>query len=329
MSSSEAGYKTPEAEYNTPPALIAFTLAILVLCFMAFSVVYLCKYCLVSVLHSWAFHQSFSGSLLRPSSTNRSSSIGLDPSMLQTFPTFVYSSVKDLRSLECAICLLEFEDDSLIRLLTICCHVFHQECIDLWLYSHKTCPVCRTNLEEHKSGEGEISGSSGGADIRIDIITDMATQGSGGHQGTGGEDHSCSDEHYHNNNGVQQEHKFARSHSTGHSIVFRGEEEENDDKYTLRLPQHIIRGRHHYSKSCTSFQEMQMTTSTRPCSNCGFVESSSKLMIISKLEKEKYTSASKPQRRFERHMDTWILPSDFNLSMTCTYNPRYSLLSKK
>ncbi|KAL1370759.1 hypothetical protein AAHE18_01G083400 [Arachis hypogaea] len=273
MSSSEAGYKTPDGEYNTPPALIAFTLAVLVLCFMAFSVVYLCKYCFVSVLHSWAFHQSFSGSLLRPSSTNRSSSIGLDPSMLQTFPTFVYSSVKDLRSLECAICLLEFQDDSLIRLLTICCHVFHQECIDLWLYSHKTCPVCRTNLEEHKSGEGEISGSSGGADIRIDIITDMATQGSGGHQGTGGEDHSCNDEHDHNNNGVQQEHKFARSHSTGHSIVFRGEEEEKDDKYTLRLPRHIIRGRHHYSKSCTSFQEMQMTTSTRPCSNCGFVES--------------------------------------------------------
>ncbi|MED6147440.1 hypothetical protein PIB30_044047 [Stylosanthes scabra] len=301
MSSSEAGYKTPEAEYNTPPALIALTLAILVLCFMAFSIVYLCKYCLVSIIHSWAFHRSFSGSLVRPSSTNRSSSIGLDPSMLQTFPTFVYSSVNDLHNknkygLECAICLLEFQDDSLIRLLTYCCHVFHQECIDLWLYSHKTCPVCRTNLEElksgddifHEEGEGEISG--GGGDVRIDIITDRAaTEGSGDHQGTGGgEDRtSCSGEHDHNN-GVQQEHKFARSHSTGHSIVFiRGEgggeeeggggggreEEEKDDKYTLRLPQHIIRGRHHYSKSCTSFQEMHMTTSTRPCSNCGFVGS--------------------------------------------------------
>ncbi|KAI9178200.1 hypothetical protein LWI28_023784 [Acer negundo] len=76
---------------------------------------------------------------------------GLDPSLIQAFPTFAYSTVKDFRrencGLECAICLAEFEDDSMLRLLTVCYHVFHQDCIDLWLESHKTCPVCRRDLD--------------------------------------------------------------------------------------------------------------------------------------------------------------------------------------
>ncbi|XP_058223956.1 RING-H2 finger protein ATL38-like [Rhododendron vialii] len=74
-------------------------------------------------------------------------SCGLDPWIIDTFPTLVYSEVKtDGISLECAVCLSEFENTDTLRLLPICCHVFHHDCIDAWLSTHVTCPVCRSNL---------------------------------------------------------------------------------------------------------------------------------------------------------------------------------------
>ncbi|KAK8342488.1 hypothetical protein V6Z11_A08G244800 [Gossypium hirsutum] len=75
---------------------------------------------------------------------------GLEASVIETFPTMVYSEVKVHKigkgALECAVCLNEFEDDETLRLIPKCDHVFHAECIDPWLASHVTCPVCRANL---------------------------------------------------------------------------------------------------------------------------------------------------------------------------------------
>ncbi|KAG7597955.1 Zinc finger RING-type [Arabidopsis suecica] len=75
---------------------------------------------------------------------------GLDASVIETFPTFRYSTVKTLRigkeALECPVCLNEFEDDETLRLIPQCCHVFHPGCIDAWLRSQTTCPLCRANL---------------------------------------------------------------------------------------------------------------------------------------------------------------------------------------
>ncbi|CAA7052432.1 unnamed protein product [Microthlaspi erraticum] len=75
---------------------------------------------------------------------------GLDASVIETFPTFRYSAVKTLRigkeALECPVCLNEFEEEETLRLIPKCCHVFHPGCIDAWLRSHATCPLCRANL---------------------------------------------------------------------------------------------------------------------------------------------------------------------------------------
>lgn len=51
------------------------------------------------------------------------------------------------------MCLSEFDGHDLLRLLPTCNHVFHTECIDAWLGSHVTCPVCRSRLtpEHHHS----------------------------------------------------------------------------------------------------------------------------------------------------------------------------------
>ncbi|PAN12871.1 hypothetical protein PAHAL_2G296700 [Panicum hallii] len=75
---------------------------------------------------------------------------GLDAAVLETFPTMAYADVKAHKAgkgaLECAVCLSEFDDDETLRLLPKCSHVFHPDCIDTWLASHVTCPVCRANL---------------------------------------------------------------------------------------------------------------------------------------------------------------------------------------
>lgn len=45
----------------------------------------------------------------------------------------------------CSVCLCEFEEGEELRTLPECLHSFHAPCIDMWLYSHQNCPMCRAN----------------------------------------------------------------------------------------------------------------------------------------------------------------------------------------
>ncbi|RYR20349.1 hypothetical protein Ahy_B03g065457 isoform C [Arachis hypogaea] len=45
---------------------------------------------------------------------------------------------------ECPVCLSAFEEGEEVRKLPRCKHSFHALCIDMWLYSHFDCPICRT-----------------------------------------------------------------------------------------------------------------------------------------------------------------------------------------
>ena len=74
---------------------------------------------------------------------------GVDQSFIDALPVFLYGAVvggggKD--PFDCAVCLCEFEDDDRLRLLPKCSHAFHVDCIDTWLLSHSTCPLCRRSL---------------------------------------------------------------------------------------------------------------------------------------------------------------------------------------
>ncbi|MCO5562735.1 hypothetical protein L7F22_016367 [Adiantum nelumboides] len=72
---------------------------------------------------------------------------GVDPDFLHSLPLIAYSSKKKRgNNVECVVCLTEFEEQEPLRQLPICKHVFHQDCIDMWLFSHSTCPLCRRNV---------------------------------------------------------------------------------------------------------------------------------------------------------------------------------------
>ncbi|CAI9100684.1 OLC1v1037836C1 [Oldenlandia corymbosa var. corymbosa] len=48
---------------------------------------------------------------------------------------------------ECAVCLSVFEEDEELKQLPRCKHSFHAPCIDMWLYSHLDCPLCRSPVD--------------------------------------------------------------------------------------------------------------------------------------------------------------------------------------
>lgn len=47
---------------------------------------------------------------------------------------------------ECSICLLQFEVNEDILVYPCCKHRYHQECINIWMETRMTCPLCRGNL---------------------------------------------------------------------------------------------------------------------------------------------------------------------------------------
>ncbi|KAL0787379.1 hypothetical protein Bca101_003625 [Brassica carinata] len=156
---------------------------------------------------------------------------GLDVSVVETFPTFVYSEVKTQKlgkgELECAICLNEFEDDETLRLLPKCDHVFHPHCIGAWLEAHVTCPVCRANLAEQVAVEPDLELRDVVVDPEPVVAAPVPEQ-------------SVTNEvDSRRLPGVPvdvKRVKFSRSHTTGHSVVQPG---ECTERFTLRLPEEV------------------------------------------------------------------------------------------
>lgn len=178
-----------------------------------------------------------------------SCSQGINKELLNTFPIIFYSTIKDLKTgkgpLECAVCLTDFKDQDTLRLLPKCNHVFHPQCIDSWLASHVTCPVCRANLNQdscqvaitiptHLTNDEEGSETRGESEeneiepnpnlnqnqnqnLNLDPVV---------HKGDPG---NCDD------GGVSKS-ILLRSNSTGHSMV---EPVKCVERYTLRLPEDV------------------------------------------------------------------------------------------
>ncbi|WOL02271.1 RING-H2 finger protein ATL68-like [Canna indica] len=75
---------------------------------------------------------------------------GLEPVVVASFPTKkfgdqFFSSGQDT---QCTVCLADYQEKDVLRILPFCGHTFHVTCIDIWLKQHSTCPVCRISLRD-------------------------------------------------------------------------------------------------------------------------------------------------------------------------------------
>ncbi|XBH76798.1 hypothetical protein VPH35_103381 [Triticum aestivum] len=90
---------------------------------------------------------------------------GLGKAMIDSLPTFAYASrgADGDADLECgsaqlcSVCLEDLEDREMVRQLPSCKHIFHVECVDMWLHSHTTCPICRCDLSPQRPCSAKVA----------------------------------------------------------------------------------------------------------------------------------------------------------------------------
>ncbi|CAK9194386.1 unnamed protein product, partial [Sphagnum troendelagicum] len=81
---------------------------------------------------------------------------GVDQAFIDTLPVFLYGTIRGLKDgADCAVCLSEFGEEDRLRLLPKCKHCFHLDCIDTWLLSNSTCPLCRQSLLPGETADEE------------------------------------------------------------------------------------------------------------------------------------------------------------------------------
>lgn len=81
---------------------------------------------------------------LSPTLWNR----GLDESVIREIPSFQFikGECEDQSVYGCVVCLTEFQEQDVIKILPNCNHAFHLDCIDIWLQTNSNCPLCRSSI---------------------------------------------------------------------------------------------------------------------------------------------------------------------------------------
>ncbi|KAF7109530.1 hypothetical protein CFC21_109774 [Triticum aestivum] len=79
----------------------------------------------------------------------REPAVGLGRAALAGLPVYKYEKLRCSggEGHECAVCLAEIKPKEVVKQLPACTHLFHDRCIDEWLWSHRTCPVCRSPVD--------------------------------------------------------------------------------------------------------------------------------------------------------------------------------------
>ncbi|XP_022974672.1 RING-H2 finger protein ATL67-like isoform X1 [Cucurbita maxima] len=73
--------------------------------------------------------------------------VGLDQAVINSYPKFPFSKDKSMAGANCvcSICLCEYKEAEMLRMMPECRHYFHLCCIDAWLKLNGSCPVCRNS----------------------------------------------------------------------------------------------------------------------------------------------------------------------------------------
>ncbi|QCD85582.1 RING-H2 finger protein ATL7-like [Vigna unguiculata] len=72
--------------------------------------------------------------------------LGLNKELREMLPIIVYKESFSVKDTQCSVCLLDYQSEDRLQQIPACGHTFHMSCIDLWLATHTTCPLCRFSL---------------------------------------------------------------------------------------------------------------------------------------------------------------------------------------
>lgn len=153
----------PPIQHNNPNSVTNFPMvAIVMIGMMATSLLFMAYYTLVIKCcldwNSLDLVRVRGFSFSRQNDQNQSSSYsmtseprGLEQVVINSIPIIRYKEEKEYGgdervSCECAFCLNEFEHDEKLRAIPNCNHLFHIDCVDVWLQSNANCPLCRRRV---------------------------------------------------------------------------------------------------------------------------------------------------------------------------------------
>ncbi|MED6217767.1 RING-H2 finger protein atl7 [Stylosanthes scabra] len=87
--------------------------------------------------------------------------VGLKKEFREMLPIIVYKESFSVKDTQCSVCLLDYQAEDRLQQIPACGHTFHMSCIDLWLASHSTCPLCRLSLLASAKSSTEPSNMQG------------------------------------------------------------------------------------------------------------------------------------------------------------------------
>ncbi|XP_012574151.1 RING-H2 finger protein ATL67 [Cicer arietinum] len=70
--------------------------------------------------------------------------LGLEQNVINSYPRFQFGKDSGYDT-TCSICLSEYKDSEMLRMMPECRHYFHLCCLDSWLKLNGSCPVCRNS----------------------------------------------------------------------------------------------------------------------------------------------------------------------------------------
>ncbi|KAF9587129.1 hypothetical protein IFM89_039646 [Coptis chinensis] len=71
---------------------------------------------------------------------------GLKKELREMLPIIVFRESFSIRDTQCSVCLADYQAEDRLQQIPVCGHTFHMDCIDHWLATHTTCPLCRLSL---------------------------------------------------------------------------------------------------------------------------------------------------------------------------------------
>lgn len=83
--------------------------------------------------------------------------LGLKKELREMLPIVIYKESFSIRDAQCSVCLADYQAEDKLQQIPACGHAFHMDCIDHWLTTHTTCPLCRLSLLAPAKASSELS----------------------------------------------------------------------------------------------------------------------------------------------------------------------------